>query len=64
MIEHEASYLADNDYEEVYVSSVVHPALFYVQRTEQIDTYATCSFDIFFRLPDTTLTYCYPQVAC
>lgn len=35
MVEHDSAYLQDDDYEEVYVSSVSHPGLFFVQRMEQ-----------------------------
>ena len=35
MVEHETAYLQDNDYEDVYVSAVVNPGLFFVQRLEQ-----------------------------
>lgn len=34
MIDHETSYLSDEDYEEVMISSVAHPGLFFVQRVE------------------------------
>ena len=39
MVEHETAYLTDDDYEEVYVSAVVDPGLFFVQRMENMDVY-------------------------
>lgn len=37
MLDHEVSYLQDDDYEDVYVSAVVHPGLFFVHRMENAD---------------------------
>jgi len=37
MLDHEVSYLQDDDYEDVYVSAVVHPELFFVHRMENAD---------------------------
>ena len=37
MLDHEASYLQDDDYEDVYISAVVNPGLFFVQRAENCE---------------------------
>ena len=37
MVGHEEEYLNDEKFEQVYVSSVTHPGLFFVQRVDQID---------------------------
>jgi len=35
MINHDEEYLSEENFEEVYVSSVTNPSLFFVQRAEQ-----------------------------
>ena len=37
MVSHDEEYLSEETFEEVYVSSVTDPSLFFVQRAEQIE---------------------------